>query len=228
MKKLYLIVMLMIVILSLTFTSVYAITATVSLNGEEKVEPGTKNKILVSIASSDTIGGVEGKLVTSSNISKISEENVSGKNGWTVTYNAEDGIFNAFKATGTNGEEIFEIEYTTGNEEGTAKIELKDLTVTDINYDEEQVGDISKTITIAKNSEEPKEDQKDNKINTQNVVINTDNTSKNISTKESATSTKTSSLPYAGIVNVILPIVIIGIIVGLCSYVGYKKYRGIK
>lgn len=238
MKKLYLIGILMIVILSLTFTSVYAITATVNLNGENKVEPGTTNKISVSIASNDTIGGIEGKLVTSSNISEILEKNVTGKNGWTVTYNAEDGIFNAFKATGSKGEEIFEIEYTVENEEGTAKIELKDLTVTDINYDEEQVADISKTISIAKKSEEQKEEekeeQKENKTNTQNVEINTDNTpstkteTKNISTKEATTASKTSSLPYAGIVNVILPIVVIGIIVGLCSYVGYKKYRGIK
>lgn len=248
MKKLYLIGILMLVILSLTFTSVYAITATVNLNGDGNVQPGTTNKISVSIASNDTIGGIEGKLVTSSNIAEILEENLSGKNGWTVTYNAEDGILNAFKARGTNEEEMFEIEYTVENEEGTAKIELKDLTVTDINYDEEQIGDISKTISIAKKSEEQKEgekeeqkedqkeeqEQKENKNNTQNVVINPDNTpstkteTKNISTKEATTSSKTSSLPYTGIVNVILPIVVIGIIVGLCSYVGYKKYRGIK
>ena len=231
MKKLYLIGILMLVILSLAFTSVYAITATVNLNGDNKVEPGTTNKISVSIASSDTIGGIEGKIVTSSNITQLSEQSITGKNGWTVTYNAADGSFNAFKATGTKGEEILEIEYTVGNQEGTAKIELKDLTITNIEYQEEEIGDISKTINIEeKESEDPKDEDK-NQVTPENTVKPDDagKETKNIpASKSDSSSSKASSLPRTGIFSILVPIAIIGAIVGVGSYLGYKKYRGIK
>ena len=241
MKKLYLIGILMIVIIGMLITSVYAVTATVSFNGEDKVEPGSTNKIAVSITSNDTIGGIEGKIAISPNIIKLTADNVYGKNGWTVTYNPEDGTFNAFKVTGTKGEEILEIGYTVENQEGPAKIELKDLKIVNLDYEEGDTEDVSKTISIAnKQSGEPDDEHHDQEpsqntsgqntsaqnISRQNVTSNSTETvakgSKNIPTTKSD-----AVLPKAGILNVIIPVVVLTIIVALVSYFGYKKYKEI-
>ena len=238
MKKIFLTCILMVLVSILAITSVYALTATVSFNGEGKVEPGTKNKITVNISSGSTIGGIEGKIETSSNITKLTEANIKGINGWTLTYNEETGTFNAFKASGTKNEDIIEIEYTVGSQEGTASIELKELAVTDITYEEEEIDDVSKTITIAKNeSVEPKDDEKDepkqedkNQTKPENIVPAKEETKTTPATKKESTtsSTTTASLPKTGIFSIIIPIVILGSIAIVGSYLGYKKYRGIK
>lgn len=245
MKKLYLIGVLIILILSLTFTSVYAVATTVSFNGENKVAPGSTNKIAINITSDDTIGGIEGKIETSSNISKLLSSNITGKNGWTVTYNAESGIFNAFKAEGTKNEDVLEIEYTVNNQEGTANIELKELVITNITYEEEEINDVSKTITIAKSENvDPKKDDKNgeqkqdendeakqedkNQTKSENIVSTKEDTKITPATKKESTTSTTASLPKTGVFSIIIPIVILGAIAIVVSYLGYKKYRGIK
>ncbi len=242
MKKLYLIGILMILIIGMLITSVYAVTATISFNGEDKVEPGSTNKIAVHITSDDTIGGIEGKIVTSSNISKLTTDNVYGKNGWLITaYDPETGVFNALKVTGTKEEDIFEIEYTVENQEGQAKIELKDLKIVNTNYEEGDIEDVSKTISIANKQSGESDDGHNNQVPSQNT--SGQNTSAQNISRQNVTSNSTETvakgsknipttksdavLPKAGILNVIIPVVVLTIIVALVSYFGYKKYKEI-
>ena len=148
MKKSLMIILFISIILCITATCVFAETVPVSLEGETNVTPGSTGTVNVKISSSDTIGVVSGVIGYDSNITSVE---VSGKNNWTVTYNSETGKFNAYKAEGAKSEEIIQIKYTASNTEGTGTITLSSLQVTNINYETENVSDITKDITI-KNS----------------------------------------------------------------------------
>lgn len=159
MKKSLMIMLFISIILCITATCVFAETVPVSLKGETSVTPGSTGMVNVKISSSDTIGVVSGVIGYDSNITSVE---VSGKNNWTVTYNSETGKFNAYKAEGAKSEEIIQIKYTASNTEGTGTITLSSLQVTNINYETENVSDITKDITI-KNSttDDPVDDPTD-------------------------------------------------------------------
>lgn len=159
MKKSLMIMLFISIILCMTVTCVFAETVPVSLEGETSVTPGSTGTVNVKISSSDTIGVVSGVIGYDSNITSVE---VSGKNNWTVTYNSETGKFNAYKAEGAKSEEIIQIKYTASNTEGTGTITLSSLQVTNINYETENVSDITKDITI-KNSttDDPVDDPTD-------------------------------------------------------------------
>ena len=159
MKKSLMIMLFISIILCITATCVFAETVPVSLEGETSVTPGSTGTVNVKISSSDTIGVVSGVIGYDSNITSVE---VSGKNNWVVTYNSETGQFNAYKAEGAKLEEIIQIKYTVSNTEGTGTITLSSLQVTNINYETENVSDITKDITI-KNSttDDPVDDPSD-------------------------------------------------------------------
>lgn len=235
MKKSLMIMLFISIIFCITATCVFAETVPVSLEGETNVTPGSTGTVNVKISSSDTIGVVSGMIEYDSNITNVQ---VSGKNNWVVTYNSETGQFNAYKAEGAKLEEIIQIKYTVSNTEGTGTITLSSLQVTNINYETENVSDITKDITI-KNSttddpiNDPAEDPVDDPADDPADNPADNNGNKNTNT---ATTSKTDTivsdkiLPYTGIMTkVVLPIsiVLVGII-SVGAYMGYKKYRGIK
>lgn len=248
MKKSLIIVLLISVILTMTMTYVYAANTTVTLEGTTNVTPGSTGTITIKVSSSDAIGVVSGVIATDSNITIESEDDVVGLNGWTVTYNSQDGKFNAYKAKGATSEEIIKITYKAVDSEGAGSITVSKLQVTNINYDEEELSDITKSITIKNQTvddptDDPVDDPADNPADdptddpTDDPADNpTDNTNKpnnGTSNKNSSTSTSTTAtktLPYAGVVQkVVLPmsVILLGI-VGVGTYFGYRKYRGIK
>ena len=159
MKKSLMIMLFISIIFCMTATFVFAETVPVSLEGETSVTPGSTGTVNVKISSSDTIGVVSGVIGYDSNVTSVE---VSGKNNWVVTYNSETGQFNAYKAEGAKSEEIIQIKYTASNTEGTGTITLSSLQVTNINYETENVSDITKDITI-KNSttDDPVDDPSD-------------------------------------------------------------------
>lgn len=159
MKKSLMIMLFISIIFCMTATFVFAETVPVSLEGETSVTPGSTGTVNVKISSSDTIGVVSGVIGYDSNVTSVE---VSGKNNWVVTYNSETGQFNAYKAEGAKSEEIIQIKYTASNTEGTGTITLSSLQVTNINYETENVSDITKGITI-KNSttDDPVDDPSD-------------------------------------------------------------------
>lgn len=241
MKKSLIIMLLTLTILCITATYVFAENSPLSLQGKQVV-PGSTGTVNVKISSSDTIGVVSGVIGYDSNITSVE---VSGKNNWTVTYNSETGQFNAYKAEGTKQEEIIQIKYTASNAESTGKITLKDLKVTNINYETEEISNITKEITI-KNSttnnpttDNPTTDNPatnnpgSNQSETPTDKPTNDNENKDKNVKETTsniTTTSTKTLPYAGIMTyAVLPISIV--LVGAISvgaYMGFRKYRGIK
>lgn len=240
MKKSLIIILLISVILTMTMTYVYAANTTVTLEGTTNVTPGSTGTITIKISSSDTIGVVSGVITTDSNITIESEDDVVGLNGWTVTYNSQDGKFNAYKAKGATSEEIIKITYKAVDLEGTGSITVNQLQVVNVDYDEEELNDITKSITIKNQiTDNPADDPADDPENkpadnpSDKPVNNTDKentgTSKNNSSLSTST-TETKTLPYAGVMTkVVLPISLILLgIVGVGTYLEYRKYRGIK
>ena len=182
----------------------------------------------------DKIGGIEGVITKSSNITNIK---VIAKNGWNnplideekdQTYNEETGNFIIYKPAGTSSGEIMEIEYTVSNSEGTGKIEIKDITVANVpDGDEEELQPVSKSITIEEQQSpeepqpenpqpeeplpenpQPEDSQKDEAKNT-TIPSTTKDTSKTDSEKTVAKNTNATSgktnLPKTGVAGVLIP-----------------------
>ena len=239
MKKLYLISAFILLILLVASTSIYATNTTINPKGSNSVTLGSTNKITLQLTSSSKIGGVMGIIEKSSNISDI---RVTAKNGWNImSYNEETGSFNMVKNEGAKNEEIMEIEYTVSNAEGTGKITIKNITVSDIeNYEEETLDNVSKEIAIVKKQEEPEQHDSEKDSNTgnetskDNITIDTEQRetkpdNNQITGKSGNTTNNKSVLPYAGVFEVFIPIIVLilgGISIG--TYLGYKKYKGVK
>lgn len=168
MKKIYLILILFVIISLAYATSVFAANTTLNLSGASSLAPGSTGKMTLHITSSNKIGGIEGVITKSSNITNIK---VIAKNGWNnplideekdQTYNEETGNFIIYKPAGTSSGEIMEIEYTVSDSEGTGKIEIKDITVANVpDGDEEELQPVSKSITIEE-QQSPEEPQPEN------------------------------------------------------------------
>lgn len=176
MKKVYLVLLIIFIILFLNFSTAYAAATELSFLGSESVEINTSNKITVKLESSKEVGIISGVLEKSSN---VSEMNVEGKNNWNLTYNEETGEFNIYKAQGSKNDEIMEINYTV-KDEGTAEFKLSNLKAADITYTEEELESIEMQIDVSK-----KQSQDKNTTNTQNTQNNTSNTSKDNTTNTS-------------------------------------------
>jgi hypothetical protein len=243
MKKLYLLLILFTIILLASVTYVFSANTTLTIKGTDSVTTGSTGKLTIQLTSSDVIVGVMGVISKNSNITNIE---IVGKNEWSVgAFNKETGSFNIIKNEGASNEEILEIQYTVSNSTGTGKIDIKDITVANIqDYGEEEVQAISKSISIV-NQQEPDDPQPDNPqpdtpqpdtpseqgstANT-NVVPNGTNTnSQKVDTKNTTSSTSKTILPKAGIGTIIIPCVVILIcVLAGCMYFKYKKYKGIK
>ena len=130
------------IILLASVTSVFSANTTLTIKGTDNVTIGGTGKLTVQLTSSDVIGGVMGVISKNSNITNIE---IVGKNGWNVgAFNKETGSFNIIKNEGASNEEIFEIQYTVSNSTGTGKIDIKDITVSNVqDYEEEEVQAIS-------------------------------------------------------------------------------------
>lgn len=229
MKKSLIIMLFISIILCMITTCVFADTVPVSLEGSTSATPGSTVTVNVKISSSDTIGVVSGVIGYNSNITSVE---VSGKNNWVVTYNSETGKFNAYKAEGGSTEEIIQIKYVTSNTEGTGTITVSDLQITNTNYETKNINDITKNITIKKESaDNPTDNTIDNSTDKkEDQSSDNKSTIKDSTTSKTDTKTSVKTLPYAGkMKEIVLPIgiVLLGII-SVVAYMGYKKYREIK
>lgn len=135
-------------------TSVLASGSQITVEGENICKPNETKTLKVKVYSSaEPIGVVSGKIEASEN---ITIDSVTGTNGWTLTFDANTGIFNIYKAEGSKEQEIIDIKYKAANAEGTGKITLSELQATTTDYVTEDVKDISEEITIKNTTTEEK------------------------------------------------------------------------
>lgn len=145
MKKNIITILLTIVFLSILATLVYGADLQIAINGDSTVKPGESKELIINISSDEEIGIVSGKIEASSNITDMT---VTGLNSWNLTYNSNTGEFNIYKAEGAKVQDIINIQYKAGAEEGTGTITLSNIKMTTISYVSEDIGTITKDITI--------------------------------------------------------------------------------
>lgn len=137
---------LMLLLLLLPSTGVFAAEPQITIEGESEASPRATKIITLKVSSDELeVGVVSGKIDRSTNIESVE---VIGKNNWNLTYNSENGVFNVYKAEGAKREEILNIQYTLKNEEGIANITISDLELTTIDYESTNIEEIVKEIKI--------------------------------------------------------------------------------
>ena len=159
MKRVKLISFLVLGILLIITTLSYASDTTITTEDSGKVTTGSTNTITLKLNCNSKIGAVMGVISSSSNVT-IKE--VTGLNGWNLTYNSVTGDFNMVKNEGAQNQNFLKIEYTVADSEGTGSINIKNITASNIDYNDEDVDNFAKTITIEKPQQNPTEDPTEN------------------------------------------------------------------
>ena len=144
MKKIVTII-LVILLLSIYSSFVFAASTPISLTGDSTAKPNETKTLTMQISSEKLIGVVSGKIVCSDNV-KI--ESVTAKNNWVLTYNEETKAFSILKAEGSMTDTILEIKYTTGASEGDATITITELQTAGTDYQEESLDNLVATIKV--------------------------------------------------------------------------------
>lgn len=153
------IIIVLILIMFFSITTVFASEQNLEVIGDDKANINESKTLIIRMNSEEEIGVVSGKIARNDNIEEIT---VKGKNNWNLTYNKETGDFILLKAEGAKEEEIMSIEYLVGNNEGKGTITLNNLKLTTIQYETENLLDITKEIDIIKSeNKDDKEDEKD-------------------------------------------------------------------
>ena len=138
-------IMLVILLLSIYSSFVFAASTPILLTGDSTAKPNETKTLTMQISSGKLIGVVSGKIVCSDNV-KI--ESVTAKNNWVLTYNGETKAFSILKAEGSMTDEILEIKYTTGVSEGDATITITELQTAGTDYQEESLDNLVATIKV--------------------------------------------------------------------------------
>lgn len=138
-------IMLVILLLSIYSSFVFAASTPISLTGDSTAKPNETKTLTMQISSEKLIGVVSGKIVCSDNV-KI--ESVTAKNNWVLTYNEETKTFSILKAEGSMTDTILEIKYTTGASEGDATITITELQTAGTDYQEESLDNLVATIKV--------------------------------------------------------------------------------
>lgn len=138
-------IMLVILLLSIYSSFVFAASTQILLTGDSTAKPNETKTLTMQISSGKLIGVVSGKIVCSDNV-KI--ESVTAKNNWVLTYNEETKAFSILKAEGSMTDTILEIKYTTGASEGDATITITELQTAGTDYQEESLDNLVATIKV--------------------------------------------------------------------------------
>lgn len=138
-------IMLVILLLSIYSSFVFAASTPILLTGDSTAKPNETKTLTMQISSGKLIGVVSGKIVCSDNV-KI--ESVTAKNNWVLTYNEETKVFSILKAEGSMTDTILEIKYTTGASEGDATITITELQTAGTDYQEESLDNLVATIKV--------------------------------------------------------------------------------
>lgn len=226
MKKSIVISLILLIICSIA-TTIYAAETKLVLTGDNKTEAGKTGTMYVKVSSDESIGSITFTVTKSDNVSSIK---CTSENGWTITPNESISKYNAYKATGAKDENIMKIEYTLKeNAEGTAKIEVTQITAATIEGDEvENISNVSKTITIK--GETPNDGDKDNNVPDNNVPDNNvpnNNTGKDNEQKNNSSTAANKTIDYAGLENYAFAIIAVVVLIATIAYIKYKQYKNI-
>ena len=155
------IAIIMLLFIAFLTIKVNAASLNVILGGESEAKAGDTKIATVSIESSDqeilSVSGVIGI----ENIDKSSLK-VEGINGWKLTYNSETGNFIVYNETGSKSATIMNITYTIDkNATADIKITASELNITTIDYEETQIENKVKVVTLKKENNNDTDQEKE-------------------------------------------------------------------
>lgn len=250
MKKLknVIILLLFLVLTCLMFNKVYAadtFSATLTPDSS-RVSQGSKVKVTLKLTGINVEGGIAhltAKLDVDDDVLSVSSSDIKGLNDWDATYNKEKKEVSLSSASPVE-EDVEVAEFTFQVKENTSKssttIKLTSIEAGNDSSDSSvSISDRSTAITIGRSitptssttpSESPTtSDRADNQTNKTSNQTNETNMTSNESNTPTAThgsnvtTTKNEAVPYTGAEGYAIPLMIIVAILGIVSFVNYKK-----
>lgn len=251
MKKIQFIMLFFDIFLVIMATQVQAIQANVGFVGQKEVETGKEYTLNVKVSNDVAIGVIQGVLSYDNNIQNVTIN--ASYNGWTTTYNTENGIFNSFNAVGTKEGEILQITYKLKDGANTGIITISNIELTTIDYNtinldnkeifsvntktkQQEVNDqedhvekniVSENIVTPVEQVEKKDNstKEENNINTQSTSVNEKEKKSADTVKSEVSNTAKQNLPRTGKTAITIFFVIV--VFGIVAILFYKKNANI-
>lgn len=200
-----------------------------------KVSKGSEVKVTLKLSGISVDGGINALTATlkyDSDVLSLKKSDVKGMNDWSANYNEDNN-----KLVIDSGEPVkddteiatFTFKVNDSTSATTAAIQLVSIAAGNSSISEEvKISDITTNISIGTSitpstspSEEPSESPSTSPVdNTANRVVN--NTPSENKTSNSTT-TKNEAMPYTGAENYVLPLMLALVVLGIVSFVNYKK-----
>ena len=196
-----------------------------------KTSKGSEVKVTLKLSGISVDGGINALTATlkyDSDVLSLKKSDVKGMNDWSVTYNEDNNklaIDSGEPVTEDTEIATFTFKVNDSTSATTAAIQLVSIAAGNSSISEEvKISDITTNISIGTSinpSTSPSESPSTSPVeNTTNRVVN--NTLSENKTSNSTT-TKNEAMPYTGAENYVLPLMLALVVLGIVSFVNYKK-----
>ena len=196
-----------------------------------KTSKGSEVKVTLKLSGISVDGGINAltaTLIYDSDVLSLKKSDVKGMNDWSVTYNEDNNklaIDSGEPVTEDTEIATFTFKVNDSTSATTAAIQLVSIAAGNSSISEEvKISDITTNISIGTSinpSTSPSESPSTSPVeNTTNRVVN--NTPSENKTSNSTT-TKNEAMPYTGAENYVLPLMLALVVLGIVSFVNYKK-----
>ena len=196
-----------------------------------KTSKGSEVKVTLKLSGISVDGGINALTATlkyDSDVLSLKKSEVKGMNDWSVTYNEDNNklaIDSGEPVTEDTEIATFTFKVNDSTSATTAAIQLVSIAAGNSSISEEvKISDITTNISIGTSinpSTSPSESPSTSPVeNTTNRVVN--NTPSENKTSNSTT-TKNEAMPYTGAENYVLPLMLALVVLGIVSFVNYKK-----
>lgn len=196
-----------------------------------KTSKGSEVKVTLKLSGISVDGGINALTATlkyDSDVLSLKKSDVKGMNDWSVTYNEDNNklaIDSGEPVTEDTEIATFTFKVNDSTSATTAAIQLVSIAAGNSSISEEvKISDITTNISIGTSinpSTSPSESPSTSPVdNTANRVVN--NTPSENKTSNSTT-TKNEAMPYTGAENYVLPLMLALVVLGIVSFVNYKK-----
>lgn len=246
-KKLLVLTLLMAIILVVSgINSVYAAESFNVNVSAEKQNYAYEQTVELTVKLSDIVSdsglyGLAGKISYSTDVfeaivsdSDGNTESITGLNGWSVSFNAQDNIFSAMTTSPAKAEkDIFKItlKVKNGATLGKTTIMLSDLAGATLNSDEDiPTTPASVSVNIKEATEEIPPITPSPEPSPEPSSTPSTEPSKTPSSKPTIKATATPSgnkLPQTGLKDYAVPVLIGALVISLIAYIAYRRYKNI-
>lgn len=196
-----------------------------------KTSKGSEVKVTLKLSGISVDGGINALTATlkyDSDVLSLKKSDVKGMNDWSVTYNEDNNklaIDSGEPVTEDTEIATFTFKVNDSTSATTAAIQLVSIAAGNSSISEEvKISDITTNISIGTSinpTTSPSESPSTSPVeNTTNRVVN--NTPSENKTSNSTT-TKNEAMPYTGAENYVLPLMLALVVLGIVSFVNYKK-----